>query len=323
MFAGVSKRPHERQTSGKNLSPLFGFYAKDTLQYSFKPSRPQSNRFIPHSRVITGIMVESARITHFKSLKGQRKIVCLTAYSAPMTHALDPHCDLLLVGDSVAMVVYGMDTTQGADLDMMIRHGQAVMRRRQKAVVIIDLPAGSYEDSPEQALATARRVLDETGADGVKLEGGSHMAGHVARLVDSDIAVLAHIGLLPQKATSKSGLRITGRTAEEAEQLASDASVMCAAGVFGIVMEGIIEPVAASIAAKCSVPSIGIGASPACDGQILVTEDILGLYDGFTPKFVEKYANLQTNISAAAAAFHKAVVNETFPLEQHLFWPKN
>ena len=149
------------------------------------------------------------------------------------------------------------------------------------------------------------------------------MAGHVARLVDSDIAVLAHIGLLPQKATSKSGFRITGRTAEEAEQLASDASVMCDAGVFGIVMEGIIEPVAASIAAKCSVPSIGIGASPACDGQILVTEDILGLYDGFTPKFVEKYANLQTDISTAAAAFHKAVVNESFPLEQHLFWPKN
>ena len=149
------------------------------------------------------------------------------------------------------------------------------------------------------------------------------MAGHVARLVDSDIAVLAHIGLLPQKATSKSGLRITGRTAEEAEQLASDASVMCDAGVFGIVMEGIIEPVAASIAAKCSVPSIGIGASSACDGQILVTEDILGLYDGFTPKFVEKYADLQTDISAAATAFHKAVVNESFPLEQHLFWPKN
>jgi len=134
---------------------------------------------------------------------------------------------------------------------------------------------------------------------------------------------LAHIGLLPQKAKSKSGFRITGRTAEEAEQLAKDARALSDAGVFGIVMEGIIEPVAASIAANCQVPTIGIGASPACDGQILVTEDILGLYDGFTPKFVEKYANLQTDISAAAAAFHKAVVNGSFPLEQHLFWPKN
>ena len=322
-FAGVSNRPHDRRTDGKNWSPLSRFYANDTLLHGFEPLRPQLNRVISYPEVMTSIMVESARIRHFKSLKGQRKIVCLTAYSAPVTHALDPHCDLLLVGDSVAMVVYGMDTTKGADLDMMIRHGQAVMRRRQKAVVIIDLPAGSFEDSPEQALASARRVLDETGADGVKLEGGSHMVAHVARLVESDIAVLAHIGLLPQKVSSKSGFRIAGRTAEEAKQLATDASVMCDAGVFGIVMEGIIAPVAASIAANCPVPSIGIGASPACDGQILVTEDILGLYDGFTPKFVEKFADLQTDISAAAAAFHKAVVNETFPVEQHLFWPKN
>ena len=277
---------------------------------------------MPHLGAVTVIMVDSARIKQFKSLKGQRKIVCLTAYSAPMTRALDPHCDLLLVGDSVAMVLYGMDTTRGANLDMMIRHGQAVMCRRQTAVVIIDLPAGSYETSPEQALTTARRVLDETGADGVKLEGGRQIAGHVARLVESDIAVLAHIGLLPQKATSKSGFRITGYTTQEAEQLTSDAIAVCDAGAFGMVMEGIIEPVAASIAANCQVPTIGIGASPACDGQILVTEDILGLYDGFTPKFVEQFADLQTDIGAAAAAFHEAVVNEKFPLEQHLFWPK-
>ena len=236
-----------------------------------------------------------------------------------MTRALDPYCDMLLVGDSVAMVLYGMDTTHGADLDMMIQHGQAVMRRRQKAVVIIDLPAGTYENSPEQALATARQVLDETDADGVKLECGSQIVRHVARLVESDIAVLAHIGLLPQKATSKSGFRITGHTTEEAEQLASDASAFCDAGAFAIVMEGIVEPVAAAIAANCQIPTIGIGASPACDGQILVTEDILGLYDGFTPKFVEQFADLQTDISAAAAAFHNAVVNETFPSAQHLF----
>ena len=229
-----------------------------------------------HSRVITRVRVESARITHFKLFKGQHKIVCLTAYSAPMKHALDPHCDLLLDGEPVAMVVYGMDTTQGADFDIMIRHVQAAMRRRQTAFVIIDLPA-------EQALATTRRILNETGADGVKLEGGGHMAGHVARLVDSDIAVLANIGLLPQKAISKYGFRITGRTAEEAEQLAKDASAICDTGVFGIVMEGIIEPVAASIANKCPVPLIGIGASLACDGQILVAEDILGLYNGYTP----------------------------------------
>ena len=267
-------------------------------------------------------MVGSERIKRFKSLKGQRKIVCLTAYSAPMARALDPYCDLLLVGDSVAMVVYGMDTTQGADLDMMIRHGQAVMRRRQNSVVIIDLPAGSYETSPQQALTSARRALDETGADGVKIEGGSNMADHVALLVDSGISVLAHIGLLPQHVTSPSGFQITGHAANEAAQLAADAGALCQAGVFGIVMEGIIEPVAASIAADCSVPTIGIGASPACDGQILVTEDILGLYDTFTPKFAKKFANLQDEIGVAAAAFNKAVVSGTFPQKQHLFWPK-
>ena len=275
-----------------------------------------------HLGAVTIIMVYSAHIKQFKSLKGQRKIVCLTAYSAPMTPALDQHCDLLLVSDSVAMVLYGMDTTQGAGLDMMTRHSRAVMRRRQTAVVIIDLPAGSYENSPEQALVTARRVLDETGADGVKLEGGSKIARHVARLIESDIAVLAHIGLLPQKATSKSDFRITSRTTQEAEQLVSDAGAVCDAGAFGMVMEGIIEPVTASIAANCQFPTVGIGASPDCDGQILVTEDILGLYDGFTSKFGESFVDLQTNIGAAAAASHKAVVSGTLPPEQHLFWPK-
>ena len=186
------------------------------------------------------IMVDSTRITLFKALKGQRKIVCLTAYSAPMAHALDAHCDLLLVGDSVAMVLYGMDSKQGADLDMMIRHGHAVMRRRQNALVIIDLPAGSYENSPQQALASARRVLDKTGADGVKIEGGSDIAGHVALLAESGIAVLAHIGLLPQHVSSKSGFRITGRTAEEAAQLAANASALLQGSIRHGLLHGLI-----------------------------------------------------------------------------------
>ena len=268
-------------------------------------------------------MIESERIKKFKSLKGKRKIVCLTTYSAPMTHALDPHCDLLLVGDSVAMVLYGMESTQGANLEMMIRHGQAVMRRRKSSVVIIDLPFGSYENSPEQALATAKYVLKETGADGVKLEGGVAIMDHVTLLVKSGIAVLAHIGLLPQNSTLKSGFRVIGQTREEARQLSEDADALCKAGVFGIVMEGIIEPVAASIVKTCKVPTIGIGASATCDGQILVTEDILGFYDAFSPKFTEKFANLQNDIGNAAAAFREAVVSKNFPLEKHLFWPKN
>ena len=267
-------------------------------------------------------MPEKPQIADFMALKGQRKIVCLTTYSAPMAHALDPHCDMLLVGDSVAMVIYGMDTTQNADLNMMIRHGEAVMRRRKSSLVVIDLPAGSYENSPAQALASASEIMARTGADAVELEGGADLAPHVKCLVDSGIPVLGHIGLLPQHAVAEAAFRITGRSEEEANQLHIDANALVAAGVFGIVMEGIIEPVAASIAMGCKVPTIGIGASAACDGQILVTEDVLGLYDAFTPKFVRKFANLQNDISAAAIGYRAAVIDGSFPTKDHLFWPK-
>ena len=267
-------------------------------------------------------MHEKPQIADFMALKGQRKIVCLTAYSAPMAHALDPHCDMLLVGDSVAMVIYGMDTTQNADLDMMIRHGEAVMRRRKSSLVVIDLPAGSYENSPPQALASASEIMAKTGADAVKLEGGTDLAPHVKCLVDSGIPVLGHIGLLPQHAVAGAAFRITGRSEEEANQLHKDANAIVEAGVFGIVLEGIIEPVAASIAIGCKVPTIGIGASTSCDGQILVTDDVLGLYDAFTPKFVRKFANLQDDIGAAAADYRAAVIDGSFPTKDHLFWPK-
>ena len=267
-------------------------------------------------------MPEKPQIADFMALKGQRKIVCLTAYSAPMAHALDPHCDMLLVGDSVAMVIYGMDTTQNADLDMMIRHGEAVMRRRKSSLVVIDLPAGSYENSPPQALASASEIMAKTGADAVKLEGGTDLAPHVKCLVDSGIPVLGHIGLLPQHAVAGAAFRITGRSEQEANQLRKDANAIVEAGVFGIVLEGVIEPVAASIAIGCKVPTIGIGASTSCDGQILVTEDVLGLYDAFTPKFVRKFANLQDDIGAAAADYRAAVIDGSFPTKDHLFWPK-
>ena len=267
-------------------------------------------------------MPEKPQIADFMALKGQRKIVCLTAYSAPMAHALDPHCDMLLVGDSVAMVIYGMDTTQNADLDMMIRHGEAVMRRRKSSLVVIDLPAGSYENSPPQALATASEIMAKTGADAVKLEGGTDLAPHVKCIVDSGIPVLGHIGLLPQHAVAGAAFRITGRSEEEANQLHKDANAIVEAGVFGIVLEGVIEPVAASIAIGCKVPTIGIGASTSCDGQILVTDDVLGLYDAFTPKFVRKFANLQDDIGAAAADYRAAVIDGSFPTKDHLFWPK-
>ena len=261
-------------------------------------------------------------IRDFVALKGRRKIVWLTAYSAPMANALDPHCDLLLVGDSVAMVVYGMDTTQSADIDMMVRHGQAVMRRRQSALVVIDLPTGSYENSPKQALASAIEIISKTGADAVKLEGGTGLTPHVKCIVESGIPVLGHIGLLPQRAVTGEAFRITGRSADEAGQLHADANALADAGAFGIVMEGIVEPVAASIAQSSRVPTIGIGASAACDGQILVTEDMLGLYDAFTPKFARKFTNLQDEISVAVKCYCAAVIDGSFPAYDHLFWPK-
>ena len=267
-------------------------------------------------------MPDRPNIAAFKALKGSRKIVCLTAYTAPMAHALDPYCDMLLVGDSLAMVLYGMDGTTGIDLDIMIRHGQAVMRRRQNALVVIDLPAGSYENSPAQALASASRIIAETGADAVKLEGGTDLAPHVKCLVDAGIPVLGHIGLLPQHAVAGTAFRITGRSDAEAQQLQKDADALVSVGAFGIVMEGVIEPVAAQIAATCAIPTIGIGASAACDGQILVTDDMLGLYDSFTPKFVRKFADFQGEVGAAANAYRNAVIDGTFPTDDHLFWPK-
>ena len=265
-------------------------------------------------------MPDQDPVSAFRALKGQRKIVCLTAYTAPMAAALDPHCDLLLVGDSLAMVVYGMDNTRDIDLDTMIRHGKAVMRQREKALVVIDLPAGSYEDSPQQALASARRVIDQTGAHGVKLEGGVAMQAHVQAICSSGIPVMGHIGLLPQHAASVKKFRITGKTDEEAAQLMRDCEALAEAGVFSIVMEGMIEPVASAVAAACPVPSIGIGASPNCDGQILVTEDMLGMFDAYIPKFVRKFATLQPDITAAAIAYNQAVIAGDFPKADHLYY---
>ena len=261
-------------------------------------------------------MTAPSRITAFQALKGQRKIVCLTAYTATVAAALDAYCDMLLVGDSVGMVVYGMETTHAVSLEMMIRHGQAVMRRRHKALVVIDLPKGSYENSPEQAMATARLLLDQTGADPVKLEGGTGMAATVRHLTDNGLTVMGHIGLLPQSAHA---MRATGRSRAEADQLAADMRAVVTAGIFGLVIEAVIEPVAARLAAACPVPTIGIGASQACDGQILVTDDMLGLYDGQRPKFVRPFAHLNSAITAAATAYRQAVIDGTFPDKQEVY----
>lgn len=258
-----------------------------------------------------------------RARKGGEPIVCLTAYTTQMARCLDPHVDLLLVGDSLGMVLYGFDSTLPVTLDMMIAHGSAVMRGASRACVIVDLPFGSYQASPEQAFHSAARIMSETGASGVKLEGGEVMAGTVRYLVQRGIPVCAHVGLMPQAVNVAGGFKATGRSDEEAQQVTRDAEAMAEAGAFAVVLEGTLEPVAAAITKSLPIPTIGIGASPACDGQILVSEDVFGLFSDFTPRFVKRYADLGGRISEAAAAYSADVKARRFPAMEHCFLPRS
>ena len=266
--------------------------------------------------------VKRTSTPQIRARKGGEPIVCLTAYTTQMARRLDPHVDLLLVGDSLGMVVYGFDSTLPVTVEMMIAHGAAVMRGSEHACVIVDLPFGSYQASPEQAFGTAARVMAETGASGVKLEGGEEMADTVRFLTQRGIPVCGHVGLMPQAVNVAGGFKATGRSDEEALQVRRDAGAVAAAGAFAVVLEGTLEPVAAAITAELPVPTIGIGASPACDGQILVSEDVLGLFSDFTPRFVKRYADLGEQISAAAQAYAQDVRARRFPGKEHCFLPK-
>lgn len=260
-----------------------------------------------------------SKIQKFLALKDERKIVCLTAYTASMASRLDKHCDLLLVGDSLAMVVYGEETTNTATIDMMIRHGKAVAKSAEQAVIVVDMPAGSYESSANWATDNAHQIMQQTGADAIKLEGGEDMAPHIEAIIRSGIPVLGHIGLLPQQVNSPDEYRVTGRDSIEEEQLVSDLKALEEAGCFGVVVECVVEPVARRLADISTVPVIGIGASPACHGQILVTDDLLGLYDKFTPKFVRKYGALSEPIEEAVAAYRRDVIDGAFPSDAECF----
>jgi 3-methyl-2-oxobutanoate hydroxymethyltransferase len=251
--------------------------------------------------------------------KGGTPLVCLTAYTYPVARLLDPHVDLLLVGDSVAMVLHGHETTLGASLEMMIAHGQAVMRGSARACVVVDMPAGSYEDSAAQALASARRIIGETGCQAVKLEGGVDMALQIAAIVAAGIPVMGHIGLLPQSVEKDGGYKIKGRTDETIAALMADALAVEKAGAFSVVIEGTIEAVAADISHRIAIPTIGIGASGDCDGQILVIDDMVGLTVDRVPKFVKEYADLRSVIAHAAEQYASEVRNRTFPGPAHVF----
>ncbi|PZU20406.1 MAG: 3-methyl-2-oxobutanoate hydroxymethyltransferase [Shinella sp.] len=255
------------------------------------------------------------------ALKGNRPIVSLTAYTAPMARLLDPHCDLLLVGDSLGMVLYGLESTVGVTMEMMIAHGQAVMRGASQACVVVDMPFGSYQEAKEQAFRNAARLLKETGCDAVKLEGGAEMAETIAFLTSRGVPVCGHVGLMPQQVNA-TGYRSQGHTEKEAEKIRRDALAIDEAGAFAIVIEGTVEPLAREISSKLSAPTIGIGASPACDGQVLVSDDMLGLFNEFKPRFVKHFAELAPLISEAAQAYAAEVKARTFPSPEHTFQPR-
>ncbi len=248
-------------------------------------------------------------------------IVVLTAYTARQAQLLDPHCDMLLVGDSLGQVIYGLPSSVPVTLEMMAAHGAAVVRGSYHSVVIIDMPFGSYEASPAQAFESAARLLKETGAAGVKLEGGAAMAETIEFLVARGIPVCAHVGLTPQAINTLGGYGPRGKDEAEAHKIMEDARAVSDAGCFAMVIEGVIEPVATAISAAVPCPTIGIGASPQCDGQVLVTDDLLGLFER-TPRFVKRYADLATTISEAAALYAAEVRARSFPGEEQLYRSK-
>ena len=253
-----------------------------------------------------------------RARKGGEPIVSLTSYHAHTARLLDRHCDLILVGDSLGMVMHGLETTVPVTLDMMILQGRAVMRGSKRALVVVDMPFGSYEASKEQAFMSAARVMKETGCGAIKLEGGRRMAETIAFLVERGIPVMGHIGLTPQSINAIGSFRAQGRSEDDWGPIEGDARAVTQAGAFSVVIEAVAEPLARRITAAVEIPTIGIGGSVACDGQILVLEDMLGLSPR-VPKFVKRYAELGPSIEAAVAAYAADVRARTFPAPEHVY----
>jgi 3-methyl-2-oxobutanoate hydroxymethyltransferase len=263
---------------------------------------------------------EEKRITapEIRARKGREPIVALTSYHAHTARLLDRHCDLLLVGDSLGMVMHGFESTVPVTLDMMILQGRAVMRGSQRALVVVDMPFGSYEASKEQAFGSAARVMKETGCGAIKVEGGRRMADTIAFLAERGVPVMGHIGLTPQSINALGSFRAQGREEEQWGPIEDDARAVSEAGAFSLVIEAVAEPLARRITAAVPIPTIGIGGSAACDGQILVLEDMLGL-SSRVPKFVKRYAELGPAIEAAVAAYAADVRSRAFPASEHVY----
>ncbi len=259
-------------------------------------------------------------VPDFMARKGGEPLVCLTSYTAHVARICDEVCDLLLVGDSLGMVIHGMPNTLGVTLEHMIMHGQAVVRGADKALVVVDMPFGSFEESPEVAFRNAARVVKETGCHAIKLEGGTEMAPTIRYLSRRGIPVMAHIGLMPQAMNVAGGFRAV-RDQARFEAVVADAKAVEEAGAFSVVVEGVAAPLAERITREVSIPTIGIGASSACDGQILVFEDMVGLFPT-VPTFVKRYGNMEEMMRAAVAAYAEEVKARTFPSEEHTYKPR-
>lgn len=253
-----------------------------------------------------------------RARKGTVPLVVLTAYSTPVARLVDAHCDIVLVGDSVGMVIHGLPSTLGVTMEMMILHGRAVVRGAQKAMPVIDMPFGSYEEGPQQAFRNASRLMAETGAPAVKLEGGVHMAETIAFLTARGVPVMAHVGLTPQSVNTLGGYKVVGRDGE-AKKVMADARAAEAAGAFSVVLEKVPEGLAGRITEALSIPTIGIGAGAHCDGQVLVVDDMLGLFTDFRPKFVKRYAELGRAADEAIAGYAADVRSRAFPAPEHSF----
>jgi 3-methyl-2-oxobutanoate hydroxymethyltransferase len=251
-----------------------------------------------------------------RARKGQVPLVVLTAYTTPMARLVDAHCDIALVGDSVGMVLHGLPSTLGVTMEMMILHGRAVTRGLQRAMAVIDMPFGSYEESPAQAFANAARLMVETGAAAVKLEGGARMAETIAFLTQRGVPVMAHIGLTPQAVNTLGGYKVVGREAE-ADRVLQDGLAVEAAGAFAVVLEKVPASLAGRLTQALSIPTIGIGAGVDCDGQVLVVDDMLGTFTEFRPRFVHRYAELGKTADEAIAAYAADVRARRFPAPEH------
>ncbi|NYT45282.1 3-methyl-2-oxobutanoate hydroxymethyltransferase [Alcaligenaceae bacterium] len=266
--------------------------------------------------------IKRISVPQLMARKGQEKIAALTAYTAPFARLLDPALDMILIGDSTAMVGYGLPDTLSISADQLAAHAAAVVRSTSHACIIVDMPFGSYQESPQQAFANAARMLAASGADGVKLEGGAVMADTTRFLVDRGIPVLAHVGLMPQYVNTMGGFKAQGMTDESAEVILRDAVAHEQAGAFGVVLEGIAEGLGRRITEALAIPTIGIGATPACDGQILVTEDILGLSGDRIPKFARQFADVGAVIRTAVEQYASDVRSGAFPAPENCFGVK-